>query len=252
MNDLVNGFGYLREGVRLMRTPGLRRYVAVPLLVSTILFTAAIYAGYYWVDVLMNWLLNYLPSWLDWLRFLLMPLFVLTAVLLVFYTFSLLTNLVAAPFNGLLAEAVEKHLTGQPLDEVGGWKELLKDIIPSLLSELRKLMYFILRAIPLGILFLIPGINLAAPFLWGLFSAWMLAIEYADYPMANHMLRFPDQRKRLRSRRMLSLGFGGGSLLMTMIPVVNFFAMPASVAGATAMWVKEHREPGSAGEGHAS
>jgi CysZ protein len=60
------------------------------------------------------------------------------------------------------------------------------------------------------------------------------------------MLRFPDQRKRLRSRRMLSLGFGGGSLLMTMIPVVNFFAMPASVAGATAMWVKEHRQPSPA------
>jgi CysZ protein len=61
--------------------------------------------------------------------------------------------------------------------------------------------------------------------------------------MGNHMLRFPEQRKRLRGRRMLSLGFGGGSLLMTMIPVVNFFAMPASVAGATAMWVKEHRKP---------
>ena len=246
MNDLVNGFGYLREGVRLMRTPGLRRYVAVPLLVSTILFTAAIYAGYYWVDVLMNWLLNYLPSWLDWLRYLLMPLFVLTAVLLVFYTFSLLTNLIAAPFNGLLAEAVEKHLTDRPLDEVGGWQALLKDIIPSLLSELRKLLYFILRAIPLGILFLIPGINLAAPFLWGLFSAWMLAVEYIDYLMGNHMLRFAEQRKRLRSRRMLSLGFGGGSLLMTMIPVVNFFAMPASVAGATAMWVRDHKENGNA------
>ena len=246
MNDLVNGFGYLREGLRLMRTPGLRRYVAVPLLVSTVLFSAAIYAGVHWLEVLLTWLTGYLPSWLEWLRYLLWPLFVLTAVLLVFYTFSLLTNLVAAPFNGLLAEAVEKHLTGQPLEEVGGWKELLKDIIPSLLSELRKLLYFVLRAIPLGLLFLIPGINLAAPFLWGLFSAWMLAIEYADYPMGNHMLRFPEQRKRLRGRRMLSLGFGGGSLLMTMIPVVNFFAMPASVAGATAMWVREHRETTSA------
>ena len=246
MNDLVNGFGYLREGLRLMRTPGLRRYVAVPLLVSTVLFSAAIYAGVHWLEVLLTWLTGYLPSWLEWLRYLLWPLFVLTAVLLVFYTFSLLTNLVAAPFNGLLAEAVEKHLTGQPLEEVGGWKELLKDIIPSLLSELRKLLYFVLRAIPLGLLFLIPGINLAAPFLWGLFSAWMLAIEYADYPMGNHMLRFPEQRKRLRGRHMLSLGFGGGSLLMTMIPVVNFFAMPASVAGATAMWVREHRETTSA------
>jgi CysZ protein len=230
MNDLLNGFGYLREGLRLIRTPGLRRYVAIPLLISTLLFTTAIYAGYYWLEVLMNWLLG--------------PLFALTVVLLVFYTFSLLTNLLAAPFNGLLAEAVEKYLTGQSLDEVGGWQAVLKDIVPSLFSELRKLLYFILRAIPLGILFLIPGINLAAPFLWALFSAWMLAVEYIDYPMGNHMLHFAEQRKRLRRRRLLSWGFGGGSLLMTLIPVVNFFAMPASVAGATAMWVREHRQAG--------
>jgi CysZ protein len=225
-----------------MRTPGLRRYVAMPLLISTLLFSMAIYAGYYWLGVLMDWLLGYLPGWLDWLRYLLMPLFVLTALLLVFYSFTILTNLIAAPFNGLLAEAVEKHLTGQPLDEVGGWQELLKDILPSLFSELRKLLYFLLRAIPLGILFLVPGLNLAAPFLWGLFSAWMLAVEYADYPMGNHQLHFAAQRQRLRHRRLLSLGFGGGSLLMTLIPVANFFAMPASVAGATAMWVREHRE----------
>jgi CysZ protein len=244
MNDLINGFGYLREGLRLMRTPGLRRYVAVPLLISTLLFSAAIYTGYYWLEVLMSWLLGYLPDWLEWLRYLLMPLFVLTALLLVFYSFSLLTNLLAAPFNGLLAEAVERHLTGRSLEGTGDWKELLKDILPSVLSELRKLLYFLLRAIPLGILFLIPGLNLAAPFLWALFSAWMLAVEYIDYPMGNHLLHFAEQRKRLRGRRMLSLGFGGGSLLMTMVPVLNFFAMPASVAGATAMWVREHRETG--------
>ena len=48
-----------------------------------------------------------------------------------------------------------------------------------------------------------------------------------------------EQRRRLRKRRLLSLGFGGSSLLMTMIPLVNFLAMPVSVAGATAMWVHE-------------
>jgi uncharacterized protein involved in cysteine biosynthesis len=29
MNDLTKGFGYLREGLRLLRTPGLKRYVAI-------------------------------------------------------------------------------------------------------------------------------------------------------------------------------------------------------------------------------
>ncbi|MDH5470528.1 MAG: sulfate transporter CysZ, partial [Gammaproteobacteria bacterium] len=30
-------------------------------------------------------------------------------------------------------------------------------------------------------------------------------------------------------------------LLMTMIPLLNFLAMPVAVAGATAMWVGEFR-----------
>ena len=244
MNDAIKGVGYLREGLRLMRQPGLRRYVAMPLLISVVIFSAAIVAGVHWLEILLGWLLNWLPGWLDWLRYLLWPLFALTGVLLVFYTFSLLTNLVAAPFNGLLAEAVERHLDGNSMADAGGWRELLKDFLPSLISELRKLLYFALRALPLGLLFLIPAVNIAAPFLWALFSAWMLAIEYADYPMGNHNLHFAEQRKQLRGRRLLSLGFGGSSMLMTMIPVVNFLAMPASVAGATAMWVREFKQSG--------
>jgi len=247
MNDLINGFGYLHEGLRLMRAPGLKRYVAIPLLISTLVFTTAIVAGVHWLEVLLGWLLGYLPSWLDWLRYLLWPVFALLGVLIIFYSFSIITNLIAAPFNGMLAEAVEKHLTGQPI-ETGGWKALAKDIVPSLLSELRKLLYFVVRALPLGLLFLIPGVNLAAPFLWALFSAWMLVIEYVDYPMANHLLHFSTQRKLLRSRRFLAYGFGGGSLLLTMIPLLNFLAMPVSVAGATAMWVGELKDVAQAGE----
>lgn len=238
MKNSFSGMHYLFEGLRLIRQPGLRRYVAVPLLVSTVFFTGAMFGLSFWLELLINLLLGYLPSWLNWLRYLLWPVFAIAGVLIIFYSFSLVTNFIAAPFNGMLAEAVEQHLGGKPID-TGGWKALARDIIPSLLSELSKLLYFLLRAVPLGLLFLIPGLNIAAPFLWALFSAWMLTIEYVDYPMANHMLHFSEQRKLLRQRRLLSYGFGGSSLLMTMIPLVNFFAMPVSVAGATAMWVRE-------------
>jgi CysZ protein len=206
-----------------------------------VFFSAAIMGLVYWLEALIEWLLGYLPDWLSWLQFLLWPVFFLLCVLLIFYSFSIITNLIAAPFNSMLAEAVEKYLTGQPI-ETGGWKALARDIVPSIVSELRKLIYFLLRALPLGLLFLIPGVNLAAPFLWALFSAWMLVIEYLDYPMANHLLHFSEQRKLLRSRRFLAYGFGGGSLLLTMIPLLNFLAMPVSVAGATALWVNELKE----------
>jgi CysZ protein len=250
MKNKHSGAHYLLEGMRLVRQPGLRRYVIIPLLISTLVFAGAILGMSHWLESLINWLLGFLPAMLDWLRYLLWPLFTLAGVLVIFYSFSLVTNLLAAPFNGMLAEAVEQHLTGQTID-TGGWKALMKDLLPSLASELRKLVYFIVRAIPLGLLFLFPVTTLAAPFIWALFSAWMLTIEYLDYPMANHLLHFSEQKKLLRQRKLLSYGFGGSSLLMTMIPVVNFFAMPVSVAGATAMWVGELKVMGPVRSNHA-
>jgi len=163
----------------------------------------------------------------------------IAGVLLVFYTFSLLTNLIAAPFNGLLAEAVERKLTGRSTEAGGGLARLAKDAVASIASELRKLLYFALRAVPLLILSLIPVVNVAAPLLWFLLMAWMLTVEYADYPMGNHGITFPGQRKLLASRRYLSLGFGGLMTVVLMIPGLNFLVIPAGVAGATAMWVEQ-------------
>lgn len=234
----VKGAGYLVRGLRLIVQPGLRRFVLIPLSINTALFALLGWYLYRQLDAFIDWLL---PTWLGWLNWLLWPIFGLTALLIAFYTFTLTANLIAAPFNGLLAEKVEAHLAGGDVEAAGGWSKLLRDFLPALLGELRKLAYLMLRAVPLLALFLIPGVNLIAPFLWLLFSAWALALEYADYPMGNHRLAFPQQIRRLRERRLTALGFGGATLLLSLVPVLNFVAVPAGVAGATAMWVEQWR-----------
>ncbi len=238
-NNPLSGTGYFLKGLSLIKQKGVKRYVAIPLLINVMLFSAAIYFGSTQLGLLMDKLEAKLPGWLDWMSWLLVPLFVIASVVILFFGFAVVGNLIAAPFNGLLAEAVEIKLRGQPLNSGGGWKKLARDFFASLVSELRKLVYFALRAVPLLILMLIPGINVFATVLWLLFSAWMLAVEYADYPMANHGLTFPRQRKILASRRYLSLGFGGVLTLVLMIPFLNFLLIPAGVAGATAMWVDQ-------------
>lgn len=239
MNSFLKGFGYLLSGFSLIKKPRLRRFVAIPLTVNIALFAGLIWFVFNWTKKSSLFFMSKLPGWLDWLSYLVWPIFIVLSLLFIFYGFSIVANLIAAPFNGLLAEAVENHLRDEPLG--GSWQQMIRDILPSIWSEIRKLLYFILRAIPLGILFLIPVINISAPFLWGAFSVWMLAIQYADYPMANHRLFFKEQRKRLAGRRMLALGFGTGVLLFTLLPILNFAVMPAAVAGATAMWVKENK-----------
>lgn len=234
LKDLIAGMGFARRGFGLITLPGIRRFVAIPLAINILLFGLGIWylAGEF--EAFMD---RMLPDWLDWARWILWPLFALTLSIAVFYTFTVVANLISAPFNALLAEKLELKLTGQPLDGEFNLGALMKTVKDAIVSELRKTGYLIVWLIPLLILFLIPGLNLLAPFAWAAFGAWMLAIEYADYPMGNHGMLFSDERRLLAQERGLAFGFGGTVLLMTMIPVLNFLAMPVGVAGATAMWV---------------
>lgn len=234
----TSGARYLLRGLRLIAQPGLRRFVLVPLLINVLVFSAAVWYGVVSFETFIAWMQSKVPAWLQWLEWVLWPLFVLALLIVVFYTFTLVANLLAAPFNGLLAEKVELHLTGRPLNEGGGLKKVLIELVPTLIDELRKLLYILLWAVPFLLLFLVPGVNVAAPVLWFLYTAWMLAFEYSDYPMGNHGLRLRAIRGRLRRRRALALGFGATAAGMTMIPVLNFVVMPSAVAGATAMWVE--------------
>ncbi len=233
MNPFIGPL-YAIKGFNLIRRPGLRRYVLIPLLVNIVLFSGAIWlsAGYF--DAYMAELL---PQGYDWLEWLLWPLFAVAMLLTMFYTFTLVANLICAPFNGLLAEKVEMELTGTTGGDDTTLMQALKDSPTALWNELRKLGYFLVRAIPLLILFLIPGLNLLAPFLWIAFSASLLAKEYLDYPMANHGYSFDQQRDILEQHRIGSLSFGASIMVLTLIPVVNFMVMPLAVAGATALYL---------------
>ncbi len=71
----------------------------------------------------------WLPDWLRWLDRQLWPLFGLLVLGAVFSGFSLVANLVAAPFNGRLAQAVETHLRGEPMTAPAGWSTALRELV---------------------------------------------------------------------------------------------------------------------------
>jgi CysZ protein len=196
-----------------------------------VLFTAVIYFGAGWI---YDFSRELLPGWLDWLAFVLVPLFLLLSAVAVFFTFTMVANLLASPFNGMLAEAVEGRLTGRET-QTATLGTIMHDAGLAVRSELRKLGYILVRIVPLLLLFLVPVVG---PLLWAGFSAWMLAISYVDYPMGNHGYTFPDQRQVLRERRWMALGFGLAVMAAMAVPVLNFIIMPCAVAGATVMYVE--------------
>jgi CysZ protein len=236
---------YFFRGFQLIGTKGLKRFVFIPLLVNLLLFSSAFYYLYGEIGASIVYLIDLIPDWqwLSWLKdglsYIIWPIAVIIVLLVFALIFGTLANWIAAPFNGLLAEKVEKHLSGQALGD-SGLNEVIKDIPRTLGREMSKLLYYLPRALGFLLLFFI--LPLGGQILWFLFSAWMMAVQYCDYPFDNHKISFITMRRVLNQRRSSSFSFGVTVSLFSMIPIVNFLVMPVAVCGATAMWVDELKQ----------
>ena len=234
MISFFKGFFDCFSGFGLLFRPGIKRFVIVPFIINLGLFTLATKLLSDQLDV---WLQRLLPGWLDWLEWLIWPLFAIAMFLIVFYTFTVIANLIAAPFNSVLSAKIEAMLTGKKPEDINSDK-FIRLILRTLKSEVQKILYAIKWFIPLIIITIIPVINVIAPFLWILFAAWFFALEYSDYPLANRGKFFDEVRSYNRKNRMRTLGLGTGVFIMTSIPVLNFFAFFIAVAGATKLTTK--------------
>ncbi len=239
----IGSTAYLLQGFRLLKHPRIRMFVIMPLLINILLFVGITTLVINEFSQLLNWLLSFIPDWLDFIVWIMWPLFVLLLLLVYGYTFTLISNLIASPFYGLLAERTAEILTDR-LDENPMTLQRAAGIAWSAFKrEIRKLGYFLLRTLGVGLLVLvltfIPLLNILTPvvtFLWG---AWSLALQYLDYPADNDQVSFDRLLVKLRLKRTVGIGFGGIVLVATAVPILNLFTAPAAVAGATKLWLDQ-------------
>ena len=236
ISDIMKGSLYLGRGFQIIRQPGIRLYVVLPLLINIVLFAGLIWFGYEQFSPLVEKAMSFIPGFFDFLRWIIWLIISVLTALVVFFTFTPIANIVAAPFNALLSEKIETSLTGKMINSDSSFIKIARD---SVLSQLRKLVYILLWSAALLLISLIPVINIVAPFLWVIFGSWLLSLEYLDYPMGNHDLDFNREKQILGTRKGLALGFGGSVMVLTSIPLLNFIVMPLAVAGATVLWVEQ-------------
>ena len=235
ISDFGKGAAYAFSGFSLIRKPGVRPLVAAPLIINAILFALLMILGVTWLPDLMDSIMASLPDYLQWLEWLLWPLFFILMVVSGGVSCLLLASLIAAPFAAPLAAAVARGQGCPPPNGALNIRETLTEALGAIGAEFRKFGYFLRLGIPLFLLSLIPVVQIAAPPLWFLFGAWLLAQEFADYPLGLFGMGFTAQRQRLKERRMLFFGFGVVTLFATMIPFVNMLAYPAAISGMTAL-----------------
>lgn len=234
-----SGASYFIKGFSLIRQKGVRRFVFIPLAINALLFSFAFYFVYLELNYYMDKAMAWLPSWLDWLSVILWPLAVLTVLVIFSFIFSTVANWLAAPFNGLLSEKMEAILRGQSAPK-GSMLDIVKDIPRTLSREWQKLSYYLPRA--LGFFILLWVLPIFGQVIWFLFVAWMMAIQYKDYPFDNHKIPFKQMKNILKENQGLSYSFGITVAVFSMIPIVNLVVMPVAICGATALWVDHYQD----------
>ncbi|MDD5229502.1 MAG: sulfate transporter CysZ [Methylococcales bacterium] len=221
---MIGAVSYLWKGFKLLISPPLRPFVLMPLLINLVLYSMALVLGFLYLNHLVE---QMIPQWLHWLTWFIYPLFFISFCFIGFFTFSLLANLIAAPFYAKLA-AKTLEVIDAPLTQF--FEPSAKQVWQ---AEFKRLHYSMIHTLPLLILFVIPVVNLIAPLLWLGFSAWCVALEYFAYPQENCGVLFPEQQANLKTNVVSALSFGGLVTLGQALPIINIVIAPVAVIAAT-------------------
>lgn len=233
------GFTYpFRAAKFLLKRPRMLKYLAIPFIINLLVFSLSVYFG---VDLFNGLLEQYLPSGDAWYWVLLNYLawiaaFILTAVM-VFFSFTVIGNLIASPFNELLSERTEEVISGVASDLPFSMRRFWSEARHAIGVELKKQLFFIVGMIALFMINLIPA--LGAPVyavLAPLFTLFFLVVEYLAFVLMRKQISFGKQQGYVFKKPILMLGFGCGVFCLLAIPLLQFFCIPLAVVGATMLW----------------
>jgi CysZ protein len=154
-------------------------------------------------------------------------------------TFTIVVQLIAAPFMGLLAEQIDRRISTTPLPA----ESIAAMASRTFRRELRKTWDWLWRTLLVGglvlTLWLIPVVNMAAPIIWFLWSGWLLGLQYIDYGADTRQIPFLTMKAAARRRPWLVLGFGCVVLAVTMVPLTNLMIMPVAVIAGVLIWQEQ-------------
>ena len=256
MSRVLGGFGLLagatyplRALAVFQRTPRLWGYLIIPILVNFILgivlYAGLLLPGWQWVELLTlslnNWfdrLIANLPTWLNYLEFLIIGLgfllrFLLIVGLLLVIGFLLLQfgTLLGAPWYGKLSEKLEELRTGQvQMVEVG----FFRDIGRAILFEVKKLLLLLGVGVPLFLMNGLPGIGTFVAAVGGIMiTATITCLDFFDSPLERRRLRFRTKLGIVFRALPASASFSLVCLGLMSVPVLNLLIIPLCVASGT-------------------
>jgi CysZ protein len=242
MINFSRGFFAPFRSVRVLRrNPRLLQYIVVPFLINTLVFTGAVYLG---LDFFGSTVVEYIPQGDAWywsvLYWFLWVVAVLLTAVLVFFSFTVVGNLLASPFNDLLSERTEEVLSGAVNEEPFVLSRFIRDALQTILMEAKKMWIFVVVMVLILPLNLLPGVgNSIYTFLAISLTLFFLCFEYLSFVMVRKRQFFREQKNYIFARKFLMLGFSCGVMAVLAIPFFQLLCIPLAVIGATRLWCEE-------------
>ena len=236
--SLHQGVSCFFDGISMAKSRQVRPYIMLPAAVSFLIISSGLYFGLGYLSDAARSMSTSLPDWLSFLDVILTPLIYIVGILAGTWMFGFLATIIGSPFLGELAKAVEDP---QELAE----QSWASSIWSALARELRKLRYHLPRLLALLLLGFVPVLNAIAPFLWVLFGAWLMAVQFCDFSTENNQRDFEHTLNTLRQHRFKALGFGACVTLAMSIPLLNFIIGPIAATGGTLLMMRLNGNSGT-------
>jgi len=228
---MLQGAFKLLSGIQLLLTTPSLRSLLWKMLGLLIFLMLILFAGVFFLfDFMMQ---TWLPEGQAWywviLSWVIWTVSILLAALTGIVSFAAIASAAVAPWLDTLAVRTE-HLYGihRPENTAPWWQQCSTALIHSI----RPISILILWGALALFLSLIPVIGqIAAVIIWTYASIHFLCFELMDTTATRQGWNFSQRKAQLKKHRLFWLSFGGLSMLLIAIPLLNILVIPAAVVG---------------------
>ncbi|MCC6466571.1 MAG: EI24 domain-containing protein [Planctomycetes bacterium] len=235
----VSGISAFLAGLKMCLPGGaLFRFTALAAFVSALVLVALAWVAFAVVGVgLSSWLQE--QGWASWLGWLGGVLAFVVALVVAYFLFTPVMTLLGPIFLDPLCERVHVLYTGRELGGPRTSRKFLQRQVSAALQALKWLLLSLLVELPLAVLTMITGVAvvISVPV-----SALLQGVDLMDTP---HSLREYTLSRKLawaKAHKWPVGGLGAATALCLWVPVLNLFALPAGVAGATILMLAAEQQ----------
>ena len=228
----------------LRRERSLWALCALPFALNLALFATGlvVFLAYGWEPAsaqIEAWLAVSDPTaWYQWLwvaplralAWLIRGLLLLALLFAVYFLFTVVGAVVAAPFLELLSQRVERLQTGA-LHTTGSGA--VRSAFRVMAAEGKRTLFFVAVWLVILAVGFVPGLQLVAGAAGVLFAALFLPLDYTGHLLDRREIPFRSRRRWLWRHKRPMVGFGAAALATFLIPGLNFLALPVLVTAGT-------------------